>query len=148
MRVWSYIQRDGTRLALTDFGGSGPPVLLLHGLAGHAEEWSETASWLTGDHRVFALDLRGHGRSERRPQHSRQPPARDGAHPGGGRGRARTRTGADTAEDLDGAPPGAPAAEVIHQTQAAEDRSFPSKRKNFRLALRRCPGCGKVRETS
>lgn len=68
MPVWSSFERDSTHLALADFGGSGPPVFLLHGLAGHSEEWAETASWLTADHHVFALDLRGHGRSERRPQ--------------------------------------------------------------------------------
>jgi pimeloyl-ACP methyl ester carboxylesterase len=54
-------------LACLDFGGSGDPVLLLHGLAGYAGEWSETASWLTKDHRVVALDQRGHGRSTRDP---------------------------------------------------------------------------------
>ncbi len=42
-------------------------MLLLHGLAGHAEEWSDTSSWLAAEHHVFALDIRGHGRSERRP---------------------------------------------------------------------------------
>lgn len=41
--------------------------MLLHGLAGHAMEWSQTASWLTARHHVLALDLRGHGRSERHP---------------------------------------------------------------------------------
>jgi pimeloyl-ACP methyl ester carboxylesterase len=54
-------------LALRDFGGEGPPALLVHGLAGHAEEWSGTAAWLREDRHVFALDLRGHGRSEPRP---------------------------------------------------------------------------------
>jgi pimeloyl-ACP methyl ester carboxylesterase len=58
---------DGTRLALHDFGGSGPPVLLLPGLCGHAGEWSATVAWLTGTHHVYALDPRGHGDSERRP---------------------------------------------------------------------------------
>ncbi len=53
-------------MALREFGGDGPPALLVHGLAGHAEEWSATAAWLGRDRRVFALDLRGHGRSERR----------------------------------------------------------------------------------
>ena len=43
-------------------------MLLLHGLGGHATEWNQTASWLTKTHRVFAPDLRGHGRSERHPQ--------------------------------------------------------------------------------
>lgn len=68
MPVWSSFEQDSIRFALADFGGSGPPVLLLHGLAGHAEEWSDTASWLTTDHHVFAQDLRGHGRSERQPE--------------------------------------------------------------------------------
>jgi pimeloyl-ACP methyl ester carboxylesterase len=36
--------------------GSVAPVLLLHGLAGHAGEWNSTVAWL-GDHRrVVALD--------------------------------------------------------------------------------------------
>ena len=47
--------------------GEGPGVLLLHGLAGTAVEWEETAAWLSATHRVVALDQRGHGRSERRP---------------------------------------------------------------------------------
>ncbi|MEV4627111.1 alpha/beta hydrolase [Micromonospora sp. NPDC049523] len=58
---------DGTRLALHDFGGAGPPVLLLPGLCGYAGEWSATVAWLTGTHHVYALDPRGHGDSERRP---------------------------------------------------------------------------------
>jgi pimeloyl-ACP methyl ester carboxylesterase len=65
---WLSFEREDIRLACLDFGGSGPPVLLLHGLAGHAGEWSETASWLTGNHRVLALDERGHGRSTRAPK--------------------------------------------------------------------------------
>ena len=40
-------ERDGVRLAGIDFGGDGPSVLLLHGLAGHVGEWGETAGWLT-----------------------------------------------------------------------------------------------------
>ncbi len=59
--------RDGVRLAHIDFGGDGPPVVLLHGLAGHAGEWAETASWLRGPSRMLAPDARGHGRSERAP---------------------------------------------------------------------------------
>ena len=64
---WQELERDGVRLAVRDHGGEGPPVLLLHGLAGHAGEWDETAAWLTPRHRVLALEARGHGRSERRP---------------------------------------------------------------------------------
>jgi pimeloyl-ACP methyl ester carboxylesterase len=65
--TWFELTRNGVRLACRDFGGHGCPVLLLHGLAGHAGEWAETASWLTRRARVYALDQRGHGRSERRP---------------------------------------------------------------------------------
>ena len=66
--AWLELQRDGTRLACCDYGGEGPAVLLLHGLAGHAGDWASTAAGLVGDHRVLALDQRGHGRSERHPR--------------------------------------------------------------------------------
>lgn len=64
---WTELERDGTRLAVRDFGGAGPTVLLLHGLGGHAGEWAATAAALTAKHRVLAPDARGHGRSERHP---------------------------------------------------------------------------------
>jgi pimeloyl-ACP methyl ester carboxylesterase len=67
MAPWSEMTRDGVRLAYRDFGGDGPSALLLHGLAGHTDEWAQTASWLTSRCRVVALDARGHGRSERFP---------------------------------------------------------------------------------
>ncbi|MFL5816937.1 MAG: alpha/beta fold hydrolase [Conexibacter sp.] len=67
MPEWSSLQQAGTALAYLDYGGSGPPAILLHGLAGHAGEWRETAEWLTETFRVVALDARGHGRSERLP---------------------------------------------------------------------------------
>ena len=65
--VWHCEQRDGVRLACRDFGGHGRCVLLLHGLAGYAEEWTGTARELSAAHRVLALDQRGHGRSDRAP---------------------------------------------------------------------------------
>lgn len=61
------LTRAGTRLAFWDLGGEGPPALLVHGLAGHAGEWADTAAWLSETRHVFALDLRGHGHSETRP---------------------------------------------------------------------------------
>jgi pimeloyl-ACP methyl ester carboxylesterase len=61
------LDRDGLRLGCLDFGGTGPAVVLLHGLAGHAGEWGETATWASRDRRVIALDARGHGASERGP---------------------------------------------------------------------------------
>jgi pimeloyl-ACP methyl ester carboxylesterase len=62
-----WLERDGLALHALDFGGHGPPVLLLHGLAGYAGEWAETASWLRESHRVVAPDQRGHGESVRLP---------------------------------------------------------------------------------
>ncbi|MGW6690354.1 alpha/beta fold hydrolase [Streptomyces sp. NPDC054961] len=44
-----------------------PPVVLLHGLAGHAGEWDAAASHLSTRHRVVVVDQRGHGASERHP---------------------------------------------------------------------------------
>lgn len=50
---------------MLDFGGSGSPILILHGLAGRASEWSKVASELSLKHHVVALDLRGHGGSDK-----------------------------------------------------------------------------------
>jgi pimeloyl-ACP methyl ester carboxylesterase len=45
-------------------GGSGDPVVLVHGLGGRAEDWSNLMPMLVRDHhRVYALDLPGYGRS-------------------------------------------------------------------------------------
>ncbi len=43
--------------------GSGPPVLLLHGLGGDHTVWNEVIGPLSEDRTVLAPDLRGHGRS-------------------------------------------------------------------------------------
>ncbi len=58
--------RDGVTLSSL-IGGEGPPVVLLHGLAGSAAEFAPTARALLPDHRVVVLDQRGHGHSTRRP---------------------------------------------------------------------------------
>ncbi|GLW09684.1 alpha/beta hydrolase [Microtetraspora sp. NBRC 13810] len=57
----------GVRLTAHVHEGPGTPVVLLHGLAGHAGEWAHAAGWLRERHRVIALDQRGHGASERHP---------------------------------------------------------------------------------
>jgi pimeloyl-ACP methyl ester carboxylesterase len=65
--VWYQRTRNGVHLACADFGGPDGSVVLLHGLAGHAGEWAETAAWLSATNRVLAADQRGHGDSERKP---------------------------------------------------------------------------------
>jgi pimeloyl-ACP methyl ester carboxylesterase len=58
-----FLDVNGIHLGCVDFGGDGPSILLLHGLAGRGNEWHDTASWLTQRGHVYALDQRGHGRS-------------------------------------------------------------------------------------
>lgn len=65
--VERFLDLPGIRLRLLDFGGRGSPVLILHGLAGRASEWSEVATDLSRKHKVLALDLRGHGGSDKPP---------------------------------------------------------------------------------
>ncbi len=43
--------------------GSGPVLLLIHGMAGTLENWREVIEPLAGRHTVVAADLPGHGRS-------------------------------------------------------------------------------------
>lgn len=50
-------------IAVRDFGGTGLPLILVHGAGGNLLAWTTTAQRLTLHHRVVALDLRGHGRS-------------------------------------------------------------------------------------
>lgn len=61
------LARGDVSLAAVNFGGRGPRVIFLHGLAGYGGEWAETASWLRERLRVVAPDLRGHGASTRVP---------------------------------------------------------------------------------
>ena len=68
MALWLELRRGGVRLACRDFGGAGPAVLFLHGLAGHSGEWAQTAAGITAEYRMLGLDQRGHGQSERHPQ--------------------------------------------------------------------------------
>lgn len=43
--------------------GSGPPLLILHGLMGQARNWATVAKMFAAEYRVLAVDLRNHGRS-------------------------------------------------------------------------------------
>ncbi|MBL6077370.1 alpha/beta fold hydrolase [Belnapia sp. T18] len=52
------------RLNLVE-AGDGPPVILLHGLFGSAQNWGAVQRHLAARHRVLALDLRNHGASGR-----------------------------------------------------------------------------------
>ncbi|MEM9621723.1 MAG: alpha/beta hydrolase [Pseudomonadota bacterium] len=57
-------RNDGPDLHLLNWGGDGPPVVLLHGGALSAHTWSRLCALVRQDYRCIALDLRGHGDSD------------------------------------------------------------------------------------
>jgi pimeloyl-ACP methyl ester carboxylesterase len=59
-----YRQVGGLRLHHLDYGGTGSPVVCLHGVMGHAWTWHHFARSLTPHAAVRCLDLRGHGDSQ------------------------------------------------------------------------------------
>jgi pimeloyl-ACP methyl ester carboxylesterase len=62
------LDHDGVTIAYDEVGPEdGPPVVLLHGLSGARSTWHEIAQDLARDHRVYAVDQRGHGGSARAP---------------------------------------------------------------------------------
>ncbi|PPK94739.1 pimeloyl-ACP methyl ester carboxylesterase [Kineococcus xinjiangensis] len=61
------VHREDVTLSYLDTGGPGPVVVLLHGLAGSAQELAATAEALRDGYRVLVPDQRGHGHSTRRP---------------------------------------------------------------------------------
>src|SRR5215210_7117474 len=65
--TWHDVSRPGAIVHYLDSGGSGRPVVLLHGLAGHAGEWHATMRHLFPRCLTVAIDQRGHGRSTRIP---------------------------------------------------------------------------------
>jgi 4,5:9,10-diseco-3-hydroxy-5,9,17-trioxoandrosta-1(10),2-diene-4-oate hydrolase len=46
-------------------GSQGLNVVLIHGLGGYAEHWSPSFAFLSARHRVYALDLPGHGLTDK-----------------------------------------------------------------------------------
>jgi len=58
------VTANGLRLHYLEWGDpSGPPMILLHGIARHAHTFDHIARAFAGDHHVIALDMRGHGDS-------------------------------------------------------------------------------------
>lgn len=60
------IKANGVSIKLV-YGGSGPPVLLLHGYPQTHVEWHKIAPGLSEHYTVVAPDLRGYGDSEKPP---------------------------------------------------------------------------------
>ncbi|MCH8280170.1 MAG: alpha/beta hydrolase [Chloroflexi bacterium] len=59
--LWADI--GGLQMRYLDWGGDGPPVMALHGLASSAHWYDLVAPLLQGQYRVISPDQRGHGQT-------------------------------------------------------------------------------------
>jgi pimeloyl-ACP methyl ester carboxylesterase len=58
-----YVNLDGYRIHYFE-GGSGPPIVLIHGLGSRAEDWANLMpQFVRGGRHVYAIDMLGYGRS-------------------------------------------------------------------------------------
>ncbi|WP_439859178.1 alpha/beta fold hydrolase [Pseudomonas sp. MBLB4136] len=60
----AYFDSDGCQLHYEEYG-HGAPLLLVHGLGSSTRDWEYQIDDLAANYRVIALDLRGHGRSDK-----------------------------------------------------------------------------------
>ncbi|MBW1818865.1 MAG: alpha/beta hydrolase [Deltaproteobacteria bacterium] len=58
---------DGVEIQLAFWDGAGKTVLCIHGLTANCRCWDTVAAGIAPGHRVFAMDLRGRGLSEKPP---------------------------------------------------------------------------------
>ncbi|SMQ85480.1 Pimeloyl-ACP methyl ester carboxylesterase [Devosia lucknowensis] len=56
---------DGVKIRYLDNGGTGPVLVCLHGTSMTAHAWGHLAASLRDGYRVIAVDMRGHGASDR-----------------------------------------------------------------------------------
>ena len=59
------LERDGTKLAYVEQGAGEPPVVLVHGWCCEHTYMAPLAAHFAPRHRIVAVDLRGHGASDR-----------------------------------------------------------------------------------
>ena len=77
----SFVEIDGARLHIQDYGGSGkPPMLCVHGGGANAHWYDFVAGGFTDDYHVRAIDLLGHGDSD---WDTSEPPSYNYAHQAG-----------------------------------------------------------------
>jgi len=60
----SRLRINGIELQVYEWPGEGQPVFLAHATGFHARCWDQVVAHLPGRH-VFAIDMRGHGRSDK-----------------------------------------------------------------------------------
>lgn len=65
------LEVNGLRLHLREWGeADAPPVVILHGITGHAWEFDRLADHLAGTYHVLVINQRGHGASDRADTYS------------------------------------------------------------------------------
>lgn len=62
-----FVYAGGLRIHYLDWGGDGPPLVLLHSAYSTAHVWDLFAPSIAGDFRVLAPDLRGYGQTDKPP---------------------------------------------------------------------------------
>ncbi len=55
---------DGRVINYAEGPDSGPPLLLIHGISGRWQDWDMVFDAFASDWHVYAVDLRGHGKSD------------------------------------------------------------------------------------
>jgi pimeloyl-ACP methyl ester carboxylesterase len=63
-----YVTRDGVKLFYEEAGVGEPPILLVHGWTCDHTYFAPQFGHFSIDHRVVAVDLRGHGQSDKPEQ--------------------------------------------------------------------------------
>lgn len=66
--VKSLTTPDGVTLRYEEAGSGDPPLLFVHGWCCNHSYWRDQIPAFSGDHRVVAVDLRGHGESDKPDQ--------------------------------------------------------------------------------
>lgn len=60
-----FVSLNGLRFHYREWGDpAAPPLVVLHGITGHARTWDTFAEAMASRYRVLALDQRGHGESD------------------------------------------------------------------------------------
>ncbi len=62
-----FVTSNGIRMHYLDWGGAGPPLILIHGYGDNPHAFDDMAPALIDQFRVIAYARRGHGRSEGKP---------------------------------------------------------------------------------
>lgn len=62
------VNANGINIHYLDWGAEGnPPLVMLHGLRGHANVWADVAESLCGEYHVYSMDQRGRGDTDHAP---------------------------------------------------------------------------------